>query len=395
MNGKTFHLFLIPTFALLLFCLTPSSCKQKALKSAAQANADKTRSTQVQQKDSLDMAITAFMNQFKIPGVSIVMLDKNAETTSRVYGHLQKGKDDLINEQTVFSVGSVSKVINAIMTLKLVAEGELDLDKDVDLYLKDFKINEGRTKGPVITLRHLLSHTAGTSVHGFADFYPDEPLPTTLQILNGESPAKNKKVKVILPVGQQFKYSGGGITIIQKIIEDVTQMPYHEAAYFILFKPMGMKRSSFENPLPENYENIAKAHDNNSNPVALPRGYQAMPEKAASGLWTTPGDLMRILYNIYESDQKQTAGFLPPTIIKDMTSREVNSEFGLGPYVGRYRNNTIISHNGSNESYKARFCMFWDDGVGYVILTNGSNGTEFINKIKLNIEDHLGLDSTL
>lgn len=345
------------------------------------------------EKDELDQAIEGLMQKYSIPGLSIAFMENGAPGSKRTYGLLQAGKDAHINDETVFSVGSVSKAINAILTLRLVHAGMLDLDKDVNHYLKSWKIEQGEfNKEQAVTLRHLLSHTAGLSVHGFADYYPDEKLPTTTQILRSEGPAKNSKVKLIFPVGTKFKYSGGGITVIQQIIEDVTGLPYHKAASKFLFQPLGLERSSYENPLPGAFGNIAKAHNSNGKPVALPRGYQAMPEAAASGLWSCPADLIKILSAVLKAQANTNSDFLSPQLVEDMISPEAQSEYGLGPRISFQDGNHIVSHGGSNESYKATFSIFWKKQRGYAIFTNGSRGTELIRELKPIIEKQLAIN---
>ncbi|MEL6143558.1 MAG: serine hydrolase domain-containing protein, partial [Bacteroidota bacterium] len=210
---------------------------------------------------------------------------------------------------------------------------------------------------------------------------PEEPIPSTLQILQGASPAKSGKVYVHFPVGSRFKYSGGGITVIQKIIEDITGLTYHEAAQQHLFAPLQLKRTSYENPLPSSMGNIAKAHNRLGDPVAIPRGYQSMPEKAASGLWTTPSDLATILSAIIASSENER-GIITPVLIEDMITPEVNTEFGLGPKI-EYRNGqTIVFHNGANDSYRAHFKVYWEQKTGYVIFTNGTNGLDLIQELQ-------------
>lgn len=270
------------------------------------------------------------------------------------YGVLQKEKEATVNSNSMFSVGSISKVGNAFVILKLVEEGILDLDTDVNTYLKDWKvINSKYNVDNPVTLRTILSHTAGFSGHGFGNYYPNEELPNTIQILEGKSPAKNDKVALIYPVGTEHKYSGGGITVSQKIIEDVTEMEYEQAAFKFLFEPLGLRRTTYENPLPQSFGNIAKAHNENGSPEAFPIGYQSMPEKAAAGLWTAPKDLYLLMEILMNDDNE----FISKSLKEDMISREENSGFGLGPYIDYVEGEKVVVHNGLNDSYAANFTV--------------------------------------
>lgn len=343
-------------------------------------NAGNQKASSSVESDSLTQIITSLMEKHHIPGVSILSINNGEIANEITIGIKQAKTDQLIDSSTMFSVGSISKVVNAVLVLKLVKEGKLDLDSDVNEYLTTWKVPLSKmTQDQPVTLRRILSHTAGFSVHGFADYQPGEKLPTTLQILNGSGPAKNRKVKVIFPVGSKFKYSGGGTTVSQLLVEEVTGLPYAEAAETHLIKPLGLNRSTYQNPLPSSYDNIAKAHGKRGQIRALPRAYEAMPEQAASGLWTTPRDLFAILKSLFESEHQD--GLLNPELVSDMISKEENTAFGLGPKTTNRDGRLIIHHNGANDSYRAHWKVFWDDKSGYIIFTNGSNGSDLINEL--------------
>ena len=184
----------------------------------------------------------------------------------------------------------------------------------------------------------------------------------------------------------EFRYSGGGTTVQQLILEDTLAMGFVNLADQQLFKPLKMERSTYENPLPANYGNIAKAHDRNGEPRALPRGYEAMPEKAASGLWTTPTDLSRVLTSLMRSYNGESETFLSSSVTKKMMTRVEPGEFGLGPEL---RNEFVFEHGGSNDSYKALFQGNLKTGNGFIVFTNGANGGRFIKQLRVILEDLL------
>ena len=392
MQVTTKNLLLMKKHILLciLVFLVTLSCQQASITKGSNYQQPETFVRDLSKSDDLDKAIDSLMKKHKVPGVSIALMQKGKTLSSRNYGIIQKGKTDKIDYQTMFSVGSVSKVANAIIVLKLVDEGKLDLDEDVSKYLKSWKIPTNNfTKNNPITLRHILSHTAGFSVHGFADYYPREKIPTSIQTLNGEKPAKNKRIEVIFAPGSKFKYSGGGVTVAQQIVVDVTGISYEKVAAQILFKPLGLKRTSFANPIPSDFGNIAKAHNGNGKTVALPRGYQAMPEMAASGLWTTPSDLLKIFSILLETNEDKSTRYLSANILKEMITKQKNTKYGLGPRVERNKDYTFIAHGGSNESYKAAFQISWTEKTGYAVFTNSANGSELIRELRPVIRKHL------
>jgi len=368
---------------LIVLMLFITSCSTKTKKQGI-ANVKK---TDTMSKDSLDIAVNEMMKKYKVPGVSVGIIKSGKLDTTFCYGLLEEKAEHKINPNTLFSVGSISKFVNALLVLELVENEKLDLDTDVNQYLRDWKVetNEFSKKSPV-TLRHILSHTAGFSVHGFANYYPNESLPSTLQILNGDKPAKNDKVELIHPVGAEYDYSGGGITVSQKIIEDVTGLTYEKVSQELLFKPLNLTRTSFENPLPSSLGNIAKAHDKNGKITSLPRGYQAMPEKAAAGLWTTPSDLSKLIELIVFDNE-----FISADLRESMTTRAENSEFGLGLYVDDLDGKKVVVHNGVNDSYGAKFNLYWDEKAGYIIFANGTNGYEMIRELRIPFETYIGV----
>jgi len=373
----------------LFLVVVNTSCKQNITSKKLLNSSENLKNKSELKTDSLDLKINALMTKHNIPGVNIALIENGKLNATRNYGVLQKGSIEKVDDQTMFSVGSVSKVVSAILTLKLVKEGKLNLGTDVNNYLTGWKVEQNKfNKDKPVTLRHILSHTAGFSVHGFDDYYPEEKLPTTLEILNGTRPAKNKKVELLFPVGSKFKYSGGGFTVIQKIIEDVIGLPYHQAASQILFETLKLERTTFKNTLPTTYGNIAKAHDKNGNPVALPRGYQAMPEMAASGLWTTLPDFSKLLTKLLNDDKNDETNLLSPKLIEDLITKEKHSEHGLGPYISLHKNYRIVEHRGSNDSYKSAFVLFWNERKGYIIFTNGSNGMDLIIELGKILEKH-------
>lgn len=320
---------------------------------------------------------------YGVPGVSIAVIENGAVLWAKGYGVKQAGSNDPIDTETVFSVGSVSKVGAAAITLRLADEGRLDVDRDVNDYLRRWKIpaNDLTAKEPV-TLRRIMSHTAGLTVHGFADYLPGEDLPTVVQILDGVAPAKNRPVRVDLLPGSEYRYSGGGTTVEQLVIEDVTGLAFTEAARRYLFGPLGMDRSTYENPLPAGHGNIARAHGRDGTPAALPRGWEAMPEAAASGLWTTPSDYAKLIIALIDSYHGRENAFLAQETAHDMMTAVPPGIFGLGPEVGGEGETLNFVHGGANDSYRALMAGYINLEGGLVIFTNGTQGNRLIGEIR-------------
>jgi len=337
----------------------------------------------VQGQPPVRWTIEERMAHHKVPGLSVAVIRDREIAWAKGYGLKQAGGQEPVDTDTVFSVGSVSKVGAAAVTLRLVDAGRLDLDRNVNEYLERWQVPaNGYTAIRPVTLRGLLSHSAGLTVHGFEDFQPGEALPTVVDVLEGRPPAKSEPVIVDYLPGSRSRYSGGGTTVEQLVIEEVTGMEFREAARRHVFEPLGMLRSTFENPLPAAHGNIARAHDENGEPAALPRGWEAMPEAAASGLWTTPSDYARLVIALMKSYDGPDDSFLSQELVKEMMIEVGVSPYGLGPALGGGGMQRIFYHGGSNESYKARMEGHLATGNGAVIFTNGANGWELISEVR-------------
>jgi CubicO group peptidase (beta-lactamase class C family) len=330
------------------------------------------------------------MRHHNVPGVAIAVL-RNGEVIRAVgYGVREAGTQDKVDGDTLFSVGSISKVVTATTTLRLVADGRLDLDRDVDDYLKRWKTPvSAEVPDPRVSLRMLMSHTSGLGVHGFADYQPAEPLPTLVQVLDGEKPAKNEPVRFKNPPGRINDYSGGGVTVEQAAIEDATGQALAALAQAQVFAPLGMRRSTFESPLSAVRSNIAKAHDGKGAPTALPRGWEGFAEVGASGLWTSAGDLGRLVGGLIKSYQGRS-DFLPQPLATTMMTEVSPSPFGLGPRLGGVGPGRYFFHLGANQSYLAFMEGYLETGDGFVILTNGSNGLALIAEVRNALADAVG-----
>ncbi|MBN6150186.1 beta-lactamase family protein [Xanthomonas sp. AmX2] len=331
------------------------------------------------------------MRHHKVPGVAIAVL-RNGDVVQAVgYGVREAGTDDKVDGDTLFSVGSISKVATAATTLRLVAQERLDLDHDVGDYLKRWKLPaSAELAQPQVTLRMLMSHTSGLGVHGFADYQPGEPLPTLAQVLDGQPPAKSEAVRFKHAPGRVNDYSGGGVTVEQMVLEDATGTSLQRLAAEQVFAPLRMRRSTFDNPLPAARGNIAKAHDSDGATTALPRGWESFAEAGASGLWTSANDLGRFVGALIESYQRP-GGFLPQPLATAMLTEVSPSMFGLGPRLGGAGIGRHFFHMGANESYLAFMEGYPESGDGFVILTNGSNGGELCLEIRNALADAIGL----
>lgn len=339
---------------------------------------------------SQHLSLAERMAHYRVPGAAIAILRDGHVASMQTFGTSVAGRSMPVGADTLFSVGSVSKIATAALCLKLVSSGILDLDRDVGRWLRRWRIPEGPAgdEGSV-TLRMLLSHTAGFDVHGFADYPPGAALPTVIQTLNGETPALGKPVERIERAGTRARYSGGGYMIVQALIEDAVGEQLDEIAQRLLFGPLGMTRSRFDAAPAADTADIAHAHDAEGRPVALPRGWQSFAELAASGLWTSARDLARLIIALGES-YRTSSGFLPQGLAADMMTCVSPGIHGLGPRLAGDGDARIFHHGGANDSYKAYIEGNLVSGDGLVIVTNGANGDVLGDEIRNGVSDAMG-----
>jgi CubicO group peptidase (beta-lactamase class C family) len=314
------------------------------------------------------------------------VIEDGALVYAQGFGVLQAGSDMPVTADTVFSAGSVSKVATAFLTLNLIQDGLLDLDEPISRAVPDWSpAPDSPYADALLTPRMVLSHTGGLNLHGFADFQPGDPLPSLAQTLNGAAPARHAALEIQARPGEAFRYSGGGYTLLQGLIAHRAGAPFERVASQALFAPLGLTRSTFANPLPEDHGDIARAHDRNGQPTALPRGYESMPEMAASGLWTSAADLGRLVAEMITAYRGQSA-YLHPELGQAMMTRVAPSEHGLGPRLqGR-----LFHHGGANDSYRTWIEGDLVTGDGLVVLTNGANGMELAIEIRNAVNDVMG-----
>ena len=218
-----------------------------------------------------------------------------------------------VTANTLFQAGSISKPVSALGAPRLVQEGKLTLDEDVNTKLITWKVPENElTKDKKVTLRGLLSHTAGLTVHGFPGYATDEPCPTVVQVLDGAKPANALHSSGHIS-RQPVAYSGGGYTIMQQLVIDVTGKPFPHFMHEAVLKPLGMNESTFEQPLPEDRAKLtATGHTMDRKPV---KGrWHIYPEMAAAGLWTTPSDLVRFAIGVEEAVRGRSGKTLSPAM---------------------------------------------------------------------------------
>lgn len=303
---------------------------------------------------------------YKANAVSIAVIKDFKIEWVKAYGFSDVSEKRVATPQTLFQAASISKSINSLGILKLVQEGKLDLDDDINNYLKTWKFPYDETsKGKKITIANLLSHKAGLSVHGFGGYEKGKELPTTIQILDGLKPSNSSAVRSIFEPGSKFEYSGGGTTISQLILENTTGEKYEDYMLKNVLIPLGMNNSSYNQPPSKDKESLlATAYENGKE---VKGKYHIYPEKAAAGLWTNPTDLA----NYIIETQLSLLGKSNKILSKELSVKRV--DHNLGVFLNDFKGTKYFGHSGGNEGFVCHYVGSVEDGNGIVVMTNGSN----------------------
>jgi CubicO group peptidase (beta-lactamase class C family) len=334
----------------------------------------------------LRLDLRRLMSVFHVPGLSIAVIDGSQIAWTRGYGVTEAGTKNPVTAHTLFQAGSVSKTVAATGAMALVERGTLALDDDVNGKLTSWKVPENAfTVQQKVTLRRILSHTAGVTVHGFDGYPIAGPVPTLRQILDGEKPATNPPVRVDLVPGTKWRYSGGAVEIEQQLMMDATGMPFPALMRALVLDETGMTDSTFEQPLPPDRAGAAAAGTHADGETIAGR-WEVVPQLAAAGLWTTPTDLAKFAIAIAAAKRGTPGGVVSPATARTMLTPVVDVEeialgneqhrdrIGLGFFLGDATRPDLFGHIGDDPGFQAMLMMFADSGKGVAVMANSENG---------------------
>jgi CubicO group peptidase (beta-lactamase class C family) len=325
--------------------------------------------------------VPAVMDYYHVPGVSIALIKNRNVERLLVFGIRDQNTNEPVTESTQFQAGSISKAVAAAVALKLVQDGRIDLDSDINGALESWKLpSNSFTMTRPATLRMLLSHTAGTTVHGFPGYHSTDRLPLLVQILDGTAPANTPPIVVDKVPGASFRYSGGGYVVMQQAIVDLSGKKFAAVAKESVLDALAMTDSTYDQPLPAaSLAFAASAHDANGR--VLEEGSHVYPELAAAGLWTTPRDLARFLIEIQASFEGQSNLLMSRELASAMLTPSSSSSYGLGFEITSSAGEEYFGHGGVNAGFHAYMVAHKSKGVGAVVMTNADNGSQVIRVV--------------
>jgi len=340
------------------------------------------------------LTLAQVMERAHVPGVSIAVTKNFDIHWAKGYGIADVQSGSPVDADTMFQAASISKPVAAMAAMRAVQDGKFSLDADINSILKSWKLPDSEfTRGHPVTPRSLMSHTSGLGDgFGFPGYHPSAPRPTLVQILNGSAPSNVGPVLMERPPFTAEKYSGGGVTLMQLAMMDVTGVAYPEMMRTVVLDRIGMTRSAYEQPLYSEYDrNAARAHDGRGR--AMDAKWHVYPELAAAGLWTTPTDLAKFAIEVQKTALGQSSRVLSRTSVIEMLTPVGVGDYAVGLGITKMGQGWYFGHGGSNWGFQCDLLAHRVKGYGVAIMTNGDNGRAVINEVRARVAAAYGWDS--
>ena len=331
--------------------------------------------------NEIDQKIPELLNDFIVPGAAIAIIENGEIILQKGYGYSDIDKGTKVTNTTGFNIGSISKTIAAWGVMKLVQEGKIDLDAPAEKYLSRWHLPQSDFDSDKVTIRRLLSHTAGLSLHGYPGWSPNDKLPTIEESLDGKNNGPGR-VEIIMEPGTKWKYSGGGFSILQLIIEEVTKQKFEDYMQAEILNPLGMTSSSYTID-----EKILKSSSLEHNNFGEVIDFELFTAQAAAGLHTTINDFTKFaIASLYASkNNKKYQQILSTASLKQMMepAPASNGIYGLGYQVDSIQGTsmTLRGHGGANTGWHAFLRVDPVTNDGFIMVTNGGAGHNIYRQV--------------
>ena len=322
-----------------------------------------------------------------MPGVTVAVIRDFEVHWAKGYGIADVETGATVDVETMFQAASISKPVTAMAVLRAVQDGLFTLDDDINDILMSWTLDGGEfTADRPVTPRSLTSHTSGLGDgFGFPGYDPSVELPTLVQIFEGND-LSNVGPLFMERVPMTFEeYSGGGVTLMQQALIDARGRPFTDIMHDNVLQPIGMTRSSFEQPIsPANHRNAARGHDGDGES----RGskWHVYPEQAAAGLWTTATDLAKFAIEVQKSAVGKSNRVLNRTTVHEMLSPVGVGNYAVGFSVAKRGQGWYFSHGGGNWGFRCTLIAHKVKGYGLVIMTNADGGGAVMGEISRRIQ---------
>ncbi|MFE9566781.1 amino acid adenylation domain-containing protein, partial [Streptomyces sp. NPDC006487] len=317
-------------------------------------------------------ALLEVMAAHRVPGASIALLRDGEIVSVEGYGVTAADRPEPVTSRTAFQVASVSKHVTTLAVLRLVGDGELNLDADINRYLTTWQVPDGAR----ITLRELISHQSGLSHVPPTNYLPTERMPSIPEVLHGRLPATNAPVRAEHPAGSTFKKSNINFSVLEQLLLDATGEPFEKLMRRLVLDPLDMADSTFDQDHPARADApVAIGHDPAGEPI--PGRWRVRNEIAAGGLWASAGDLAKVALEIRRAHLGAPGTLIARPLAQQMvTVWHPGSFYGLGSVVDTTAGDVEYGHGGRTVGYRVGTFTRVDSGEGLIVLTNSENGKQ-------------------
>ncbi|WGI18011.1 serine hydrolase domain-containing protein [Methanonatronarchaeum sp. AMET-Sl] len=324
----------------------------------------------------VDNRVPGLLDRYGIPGAGVAVVSDGEVVWSSYFG-VQERDGRSVDSDTLFRVQSISKSLTAWGVLSLVEQGLVDLDSSIERYITSLELSESEWGWSQVTVRRLLSHSAGLPTVVYDNYGLDEEVPSLREVVLGVGDMPS--VSPVEEVGG-FKYSNPGFLLLEVLIEDVTGRDFKEFMKTEILVPLGMYDSCFG--LDDvDLEKVAREHRVDGSKTQFYRE----PGNAHSMLLSTLDDVARFV-----AAGSTGGGVLTNESISLMYSGEVETKgfynvvfdkAGLGHFIDISGNSKSIGHGGQGTGSWSWYQLVPNSGDGVVILTNSERSLEFIGKV--------------
>jgi CubicO group peptidase (beta-lactamase class C family) len=393
MTTKTRYVFLAVLFTAILLSTVVAAAAEDAVADFI----ERIEGVQTPNRQGLDpFTLAEVMKKYGVPGVSVAVIHDFRIHWSKGYGIADVETGAKVDTETLFQAASISKPVAAMAVLRAVQDGKFSLDDDINTILTSWHLPDSEfTAERPVTPRTLLSHTSGLGDgFGFPGYHPSDPLPTTVQILDGNALSNVGPVLMERAPLVGYKYSGGGVTLMQLALVDALGKPFPEILKDYVLVPMAMSRSAYEQPLSQKRDqNAARAHNRAGEAIDADTKWHVYPELQAAGLWTTPTDLAKFAIEVQKSLQNEANRVLSKAMTQEMVNPVGVGDFGVGFSISKRGEGWYFGHGGSNWGFRCNLIAHKVKGYGVAIMTNGDNGGMVMRELEDRIERAYGWDS--
>ncbi|WP_282124939.1 serine hydrolase domain-containing protein [Marinifilum flexuosum] len=326
-------------------------------------------------------SITNKMSEYHIPALSLAIIHQGKIEWADLYKNVNFPEVHQLDCSSIFQAASLSKPVSFLAALRMHSAGEIDLDKNIQEYLKDFVIPVGKQsiENPV-TFRNIFSHTSGINPGGYKGYVRDLVMPTDLDILRGNEGVNTPAIEVSNPPNELLAYSGGAYTLAELALQDIYQEEFADIMKKWILNPLEMNHSEFTQPLPVSDSNrVAKAYNHLGKPIE--GGWRNHPEQAAAGLWSNSIDLAKFMIEMHKAYKGESSIFSKSDIQNILEHERHGQAFGF--IINRSKDDIAITHFGGNVGYRTGMTISLTSGNGLVYLTNSDNGGSLGNELLL------------